>query len=379
MAPANENTTAHQPSGSRWAVLRSEAFWRGAAGWSAVIFATVVGTAVIGFVYWTGDSTYEPPWFLRRRLKKEAVVAEAPPVPPQRRAMDGTPLADGLAEGPYAAVLIDNMAEARPYAGVAKSPLVIEAPVEGGITRLLAFFPTGGDIKKIGPVRSVRPYYLDWAQEYDSLLAHVGGSPEALERIKSAPDIRDLNQFFNGDFFWRSADRTAPHNVYTSAELLAEAADKRFSAASRPPSPWLFKEPSGERKGSVPDLDIDFSSPAYRVVWVYDAQAGDYVRRQGGKPQSDEDGAPVRARNIVVQYMKVRILDEIGRRRITTIGSGKALVVRDGEVIEGTWHKQNVKSRTRFLDEHGQEIVLNAGTTWIEVVPEGARVTYSSQ
>ncbi len=80
-------------------------------------------------------------------------------------------------------VVIDNNISARPQSGIDKAFLVVESPVEAGIPRLLAFFDEDQDVKKIGPVRSARPYFLDWNNELDSLFVHVGGSNEALDKI----------------------------------------------------------------------------------------------------------------------------------------------------------------------------------------------------
>lgn len=374
-----KDKTTHAPAGRQWVVFRSEKFWHDAALWAVVVFAGAAGAAAIGLTYLMGDADSVASRYMRRHQKARPVaeVPETPQPPAARRAVDGMPMAEGEVEGPYFAATIDNMLDARPASGVARSPLVIEAPVEGGITRLLAFFPAQMDVKKIGPVRSVRPYYIDWAQEFDALFAHVGGSPEALEKMKSS-DVRDLNQFFNGGTFWRGVDRSAPHNVYTSVKLLAKAADPRYQAKkAKPLAPWKFKEQeASDKPAQAPDLVIEYSAPAYRVAWKYDPKHNDYARFQGGVTQRDDDGTPVRAKNIVVQYTKVSVIDDIGRRRITTIGKGAAVVVLDGKAIKGTWSKKGPDSRTRFFDAHDEEIAFNAGTTWVEVVSDNAVVTY---
>jgi hypothetical protein len=118
------------------------------------------------------------------------------------------------------AVMIENHTDARPQSGLAYAPVVYEVPVEANYSRFMAIFPVDTEVKKVGPVRSARPYYLDWLREYgkDILYMHVGGSPDALAIIASDKNIFDFNEFYNGPYFWRSADRYAPHNVYTSSE-----------------------------------------------------------------------------------------------------------------------------------------------------------------
>ena len=156
----------------------------------------------------------------------------------------------------YFAATIDNITVARPQSGISKASLVYEAPVEAGITRFLAIYPEGEDVERIGPVRSARPYFLDWAAEFDALFVHVGGSPEALEKLR-AYDMRDLNEFFNGAYFWRDRSRSAPHNTYTSTEKLIAADRKRF-ADRKPPevAGWRFKDDAPAEVGVVTQLAV---------------------------------------------------------------------------------------------------------------------------
>jgi len=359
---------------------RRESFWKTLAVWSVLVFALILGLTALGWTYWNEGGRFGSSWSLRHgRQGQPAVQAPPAPVPSaKRRAIDGRPVAADAASVGYYAVMVENMIDARPLSGLAKAPLVIEAPVEGGITRFLAVFPAEDVVDRIGPVRSARPYYLDWAQEFDALYAHVGGSPEALNKL-SELKIKDLNQFSWGKYFWRDSGRKAPHNVYTSTSLLADAASARFSdRRTRETAGWTFKDDaaSSERPQSSPDIVIDYSTPAYRVTWSYDRQNNYYVRSEGAKEQLDEDNSPIRAKNIVVQYNKVAVLDDIGRRRIETVGEGPALVAVDGLTRDAVWKKASAQARTRYYDAKGQEIEFNAGSTWVEVVPSGMEVAH---
>jgi hypothetical protein len=306
------------------------------------------------------------------------IVAAAPVEPVARRALDGAPR-DEAHSGDYAAVVIDNMSPARPLSGLAKAVLVIEAPVESSITRILAFFDLAEDVPRIGPVRSARPYFIDWATEADAMFTHVGGSPEALERLESE-DLRDLNEFSGGAYFWRDKERYAPHNAYTSTAEIRRAVERRH--ADRPLAeiaPWPFADDpahadarSGVLAEDAPTLAIDYGATAYDVLWTYDAATNSYLRSQGGEFVS-EDGGILRAKNVVVQFVEVTILDAIGRRRIDTDGPGTALILKDGSVVEGSWER--TEGRTRFLGPDGDEIIFTTGTTWIQVVPIDTDVT----
>lgn len=287
-----------------------------------------------------------------------------------RRAIDGVYVRTDAAPAYPLAVVIENMIEARPTSGVARANLVWEAPTEAGITRFLAIYADESAVNEIGPVRSARPYYVDWAEEVHALFAHVGGSPEALSLIPSRA-VLDLNEFANGRYFWRSNGRSRPHNVYTSTKLLTEAlADQK---KNRPPAygVWRYKEdaPAISRPATQEFL-VSFSTPAYDVTWKYHRSRNEYVRYQEGKLYQDKDGAAVRAKNVVVMATEIKVLDSEGRRRITTVGGGPSRIFRDGQMLTGTWRRPRLADRTRFYDAQGNEISLNAGTTWIEVIAD---------
>ena len=250
--------------------------------------------------------------------------------------------------------------------------MVYEAPAEGNITRFLAIFPKNSEVKKVGPVRSARPYYLDWISEYDgAMYMHVGGSPEALEKI-SAYKISDVNEFYRGSYFWRDSARSAPHNVYTSSDLWKEVAQQYFPEILKNEfESWSFANATSScAQNCAMQIEIPFLLPSYDVIWKYNADIGKYDRFHGRVAHIDSEGNPVRANTVVVQHVSDKILDDVGRRALGTIGSGKAEVYVLGNKIEGTWVKDSRTARTKFLDASGQKIAFAPGKIWIEVVPE---------
>lgn len=382
---SEDNKTVHQTSKSRWAVLGSRLFfWREMAGASIVLFAFALGGAAIVWTFITGghEVISRIPVLshinskVRGLDKIEEVVLEEER-PSYRRAIDGVRIPGEETGTDYIAVVFDNFSAARPGAGIADALLVIEAPVEAGITRLLAFYAYDNGLDRIGPIRSARPYFVDWAEEYDAFFVHVGGSDEALDILRKS-SLRDLNEMTAGAYFERDRTRMAPHNTYTSAGNLDTAIMSRYDGhASTEVAMWEYKdEPETviSRDAGSGDMSVHYGNSAYVVTWLYQNDDNEYLRQQGGKSYVDELGTPVRAKNIVVQYTEVRIIDSIGRRHITTEGDGRALIFRDGEVIEGTWRKNG--GRTMFFLEKDEPVLFNAGTTWIEVVPIGTEVSY---
>ncbi len=288
-----------------------------------------------------------------------------------RRVLDGTCVNAGEEQPPIVGVMIENHVDARPQAGLADATVVYEAPVEANITRFLALYPITADVAKIGPVRSARPYYLDWLAEYgDALYMHVGGSPDALAKI-DAFDVFDINEMTRGWYFWRSDDRSAPHNTYTSRTLWNKAWSDYRSSSSTPASynGWAFTTSTTRcTEACVDQFKVSFAPPSYEAEWRYASSTGRYERYQAGRSQRDENGRGIFADTVIVQHTNITVLDEIGRRGIQTAGSGSATVFHDGYEIEGSWEKRSRTGRTRWLDASGNEIPLHAGTIWIEVV-----------
>lgn len=319
--------------------------------------------------------------FMLKPAKYDQNTPTPTPVPTDTQARDpltGAPLAAPVAVLPQVyAVMVENSADAWPLSGLDQAFLVIEAPVEGNIPRFITFFSGEQDasgqvtpaVEKIGPVRSARPYYLDWASEFDAIYAHVGGSPEALDLIQGRSGFLDLNEFSQGEYFWRDVPRRqAPHNAYTSTAELGKSV-----AELQPPAPnygtWLFKDdaPIGANPAS---LAINWGEGSlYDVAWTYDPGTNAYTRHEDGSEDKTQDGHTITANNVVVMASDITVVDGVGRRHIRTLGSGDALVVQDGKIILGTWKKDTVDTRLRFYAADGSEIKMNAGKTWIEVVP----------
>lgn len=315
-----------------------------------------------------------------------------------RRILDGVCVkTPSLVNPQLVVVMIENHFEARPQSGLAEASVVYEAPVEANYTRFLVIYPANAEVKKIGPVRSVRPYYLDWIAEYGTpMYMHCGGSPDALNLIKQR-DIFDLNEFYRGWYYWRDESRAAPHNVYTSSELWNKAlgvyANDSYlndvyegwsfvtstlnHSTTQPPD--HIKSGVGSSGGEVVkwsggQITVSFLPPIYEAVWKYNSSTNQFDRYQMGSRHCDADGKCISADNVIVMNVDKKVLDEIGRLQVTTIGQGEAIVFKNGIDYLGTWNKSGTDSRTRFYDVNGEEIKLNPGRIWIEVVPQDGEV-----
>ncbi|PIS42971.1 MAG: DUF3048 domain-containing protein [Candidatus Kerfeldbacteria bacterium CG08_land_8_20_14_0_20_40_16] len=296
------------------------------------------------------------------------------------RLLDGF-LVDRGSENIYpVAVMVENLSTIRPQSGLDQAGVVYEALAEGGITRFLAIYSTNEAIAEIGPVRSARDYYLDWVSEYNALYTHCGGSPSALKLIKEY-NLLNLDQI-GGDhpYFWRDSSRAtaSEHTLFTSSELLTYARRDKGIPEEGNFKSWLFKEEVSlaERPTETKKITIDYSTFSYKVEYQYDRNNNQYLRFNGGEPHLDfKTQKQLTVKNVIVQYVKTRLADT-SRLSMEAIGEGGALVFQDGEMINATWKKENREARTIFYNSTGEEIKLNSGPTWIEVVPTDRSVEY---
>ncbi|MCU0680329.1 MAG: DUF3048 domain-containing protein [Planctomycetes bacterium] len=316
---------------------------------------------------------------LEKVLNKK-VVTEDEETPPAnctncvRRYIDGVFVEKGKENVFPLAVMIDNLLEARPAFGLAQANLVYEAEAEGGVTRYLAVFASSDKVEKIGPIRSARPYFIDWVEELSSAYIHCGGSPDALAKIV-ADNVLDLNEFYHGDLFWREEGRDAPHNILSSTNNLRDyLVDKKIDSGKF--LPWQFKEEASTKKELVKDIEINFQPATYAVKWQYNSSTNEYVRYLGGEKYQTAEGLDIRAKNIIIQTTKKEVLDDKLRLKLEVIGENKAVICLDGACQLGTWKKVDSSSRTRYYYNNGDEVKFNAGTTWIEIVGEKTKVDF---
>ncbi len=298
-----------------------------------------------------------------------------------RRKIDGAPIENEAATNLYPiAIMVENAIDAWPLSGLDKANIVIEAITEASTPRFVAIYANNETIEKIGPVRSARPYYLDWIEPFESVYMHVGGSPEALRKIRSdSYDLIDLDQFFNYKYYWRDNKwRYAPHNVFTSSGLIKQALEDENLKEPADYEMWQYKKDKDleNRPDKVNDITLLYTNNYYKVDWQYNKEENNYIRHQAGNIMKLSDGEWVKAKNIIVQVNDMYVLDQVGRKRITTIGDGNAWIFRDGEAIEGKWIKKSKDERIKYFDKDDNEIEFNGGTTWIEVIPDEDYLRY---
>lgn len=268
---------------------------------------------------------------------------------------------------PVTAVIIENSPDARPQSGLQEAEVTYEAIAEGGITRFLTLYQQNKP-GLIGPVRSLRPYFVDWLAPWQASVVHVGGSKRALDEVRNG-NYRDVDQFFNPASYWRTSDRYAPHNVYTSFEKLdALNAEKGYTASE--PKALTHTDTTPTNPPTATNISVAMSGALYNSVWNYDAAGNNYHRLQAGQPHVDREAGQVTARSVVVLKMTMEHVMEDGlRESYASSGSGEAVVFQDGLAIEANWHKPATAEQLSFTTKDGQAFSLARGKVWISAIP----------
>ncbi|HYH94163.1 MAG TPA: DUF3048 domain-containing protein [Candidatus Saccharimonadales bacterium] len=315
------------------------------------------------------------------------------PVPPSPTPSAPSTVADltGLSVDPDVAhrlplaVMIDDSRAARPQSGFNAASIVYQATADGFETRYMLVFQEG-DTKAVGPVRSARFFLAQWASELHAALAHYGGDQRTRRHIKHNPQMfTDVDGLGRGNgAYHRIKSRRAPHNAYASTASIRRMALKLGATElmSRRLHLRPFVDPSPEA-GRAESQKIRIPYRTNVITYRFERTTNRYLRSIDGKAHIDPaDDERVTAANVVVLFQKFRIDTKIepghSRPDIKTLGTGKALVFREGRVVKGTWSKTGDTAPTRILDADGVEIPLVRGRTFIQVVPIGAKVSYGA-
>ena len=288
---------------------------------------------------------------------------------------------------------------ARPHVGLNEAGVVFEAIAEAGITRFAAVFQNPKS-SAIGPIRSLRTYYLEWDTPFDCTIVHAGGAYDAIQRV-AAGGYRDLSE--SKTYMWRDhSGYWAPNNLMTSANLLSShSSDNNFTISNpktfarlRPAEAEAAvkaaKEAASAEENATPivkSVSVKFgNSGTYNTNYTYDEATNSYLRAYDNgskhityncpseleqpKPKAD-CGEPMQVAPKAVAVMMVdQWLDTDRYHQIVqAVGSGIAYVFQNGTAVKGTWTKNSVESQIVFKTEDGKEISFTPGQLWIAAVP----------
>ena len=307
-------------------------------------------------------------------------------------ALTGLPVTETAARRHPIAVMVDDLAAARPQSGFNAAAIVWQAPAEGGIPRYMMIFQDQVPAK-VGPVRSSREYFIEWAAEWRAMYVHHGGSPQALSTLASHGSGQYV---WNADGFrWsptylyrvdhvtvpggKTYPLVPPHNLYTDGSHLRKLA-ARIGADDGPLTPvWTFGAASGPQdRPSGTTITVTYE-PYESIQYRYDPTTNTYRRYtaqsgQAFKAQVDAgDGKPVAPTNVVILKMAFGPLNDghyaqKHRLEAQDVGHGTAWISSNGITVKGTWRKASITAPTLLFGPDGSPITLAPGQTFVQVM-----------
>jgi hypothetical protein len=272
-------------------------------------------------------------------------------------------------------VMINNAPPARPQSGLNQADLVYEVLAEGEMTRFLAVFQSQKP-EVIGPVRSIRPYFIELGVGFDAVLIHAGGSPDALATL-SRSDYSHVDEIPNGKYFWREQFRKAPHNLYTKPELIWQAIDDKGMRKTAEPIRFSFLPADAVIAEGEPAATIDITFHSLnKAAFRYDPEQKKYLRFTNGEPHLDlVDNRQLAAANVLVIASRHRILDGEGRRDVDVVGPGDGYLFQQGKAQKIKWKRSGGVIRAYADDAMTREMPLLPGQTWVEIVPHAPGIS----
>lgn len=276
------------------------------------------------------------------------------------------------------AVMLNNVKAACPQAGIGKASVMYEAPVEGGITRLMGIWEDYDDLEKIGSVRSCRDYYIFYASGFNAIYCHYGQAAYA-EPYLELPEVNNISGLsgYGDQVYYRTSDRPSPHNVYTSFEQLQKGME--ICGYSQEYDENFI--PGYHFCGVDEDVDLASSTEAYTVKpgyflnepWFeYNPEDGLYYRYQYGEPQVDQlTGEQVAYKNIIFQNSTWRKYDDNGYLNIDVDAGNVGKYFVNGKAIDITWEKHEPWGATFYYNAAtGEQITMDTGKTWVCIIQD---------
>lgn len=331
--------------------------------------------------------------------------------------LTGQELADAsLNNSPAYCIQIPNGLDgARPQTGLQEAGVVFEAIAERGVTRFAAIFqnPTNSII---GPIRSLRLYYLQWDTPFDCTIVHAGGSDEAMAAVQSGGYktlMEDYDYEYRGNY-----DYHLWNNLFTTPGLLAQnSADFNRGASNikgftrvTPETAAINRVNStatekleittatdNDTSALTPEassINISFSNNSYfDVVYSYNAETNSYDRSYAygeahtsykcpeenlinKDPQDVCSETQLSPSVVIAMFVNESVASDNYHENITTIGNGTAYVFQNGTVTKGTWNKNSTSEQIRFYDESDNEISLIPGQTWVSAIPQYGSIDF---
>lgn len=291
-------------------------------------------------------------------------------------------------------VMMPTDSVAQPQYAIGSAGVLYEIMEEGQISRQMAIIEGWQELEKIGNIRSTRHYYIPIGLEWDSIIVHFGG-PYYVDDWVTRSDVNNITGTHTGntnvapgsEAFFRTSDKKAPHNAYTSGEKLTSAIENQNYEKNHRSNYWTadhFTFTNASNPNTLEDysdakraFQIDLSGvfPVTLTSLEYNEEEGVYYKNLHKQKQIDQlTGEQLTFSNVIVQMTDCQRLDAKDYQEFTMMDSGKpGYFCTKGKMIPITWTKTSDYAPTKYYDKSGKEIVLNTGKTYIAIAQAGTK------
>ncbi len=283
--------------------------------------------------------------------------------------LTGLPRTAKLPAHPVYVVKVDNTSSAAPQLGLDGADMVVEELVEGGITRLAAFYYSHIP-GRVGPVRSMRASDIGITEPANAFIVASGAAGKTMMLLNEA----GINRITEGAAgFYRSSDRYAPYNLMMHLPAVATTVGREW----RPPNqPYLTFGRASIFHGSIPVSSVTATfSGAHTDDWRL---VGHRWVRTNSYALGGHDFPVDNILILRVQVGDAGYLDPGGNPVPETFfyGTGEATLIHGDKAVRGSWHKDGTRGAVTLRDSGGKPVTVPAGHTFIELVPaNGGSVT----
>lgn len=276
------------------------------------------------------------------------------------------------------AFMVNNAPGARPQWGLCTPDIVIEGLVEGSASRMMWLYADPETVpEKIGSMRSARHDFLEIAQGLDAIFVHWGGSTYAYEALKNSGYDHLDGIYLGPNYTHRDNTRNVAieHRGYMIGSEIRELIEDRgfrTQVKSEAADPFKFSKNGDRTLGGGVCLQVTTSfSSYYSHTFKYDSQTGLYTNYMGETPMTQDGGEVMKVKNVVILYTPVTYLgDSLGRIDMDLTG-GTGIYISGGKYETIRWEKgSNEYAPLKLYSENGDELVLNAGKSWIGLIPK---------
>ena len=299
---------------------------------------------------------------------------------------NGTEVSQQLVNTRPIAVMFPTDASAQPQYGIGSADVLYEILEEGNMSRQMGIVSDWVNLPKIGNIRSCRNYYTMLSKEWDAILVHFGGVPY----MKMTIDAKDLNNISGAQSygsgggtpgasaFFRTKDKSAPHNAYTTGPNVYNASKKLgYKLGNRMKLTHVGFGQQDMSSGLVANkVSLAKLFPYSQPYFQYDASTGQYKKYLRGKPQTDGNtGKQLTFSNVIVYAANHKVLDKKGYLDVSLLSNGSGWFITKGKAIEITWSKKDLYEPTIYRNKAGSIIKLSPGHTYIGVVRPGIPIS----